>query len=195
MIFIVFGLFHFVSAQMSNPALRDELLNMEKVDQEERKKCMTGDADSQAQCFVKLAETVDSANTKRLEELFDRFGFPNKKMVGAEAVQAFMILLQHTTTDKLRERSVKPITKAFTAKELTPQDYANFIDRLRLHQGKGQLYGSGFESKDGKLVLSKTDDIGNLEKRRRRIGLPPLSEYIQMLKDMYHLEVQVPVLR
>jgi hypothetical protein len=57
------------------------------------------------------------------------------------------------------KKCVKPITRAFKAKELSAQDYSNFIDRFRLHQGKGQLYGTGFETKDGKLVLSKTEDI------------------------------------
>jgi hypothetical protein len=71
-------------------------------------------------------------------------------------------------------------------------DYANFIDRLRLHRGKKQLYGSGFEFKDGKMVLSPTEDMRNLDKRRTRIGLPPLTEHVKMMKETYHLEVVIP---
>ena len=70
--------------------------------------------------------------------------------------------------------------------------YANFVDRLRLHQGKKQLYGTGFEFKDGKMVLSPTEDVPDLDKRRSRIGLPPMSEAIKMMKEIYHLEVVVP---
>jgi hypothetical protein len=54
------------------------------------------------------------------------------------------------------------------------------------------LYGSGFEFKDGKLVLSPTKDIANLEKRRAKIGLPPLAEYIKTLEEIYHLKAEVP---
>ena len=70
--------------------------------------------------------------------------------------------------------------------------YANFVDRLRLHQGKKQLYGSGFEFKDGKLVLSPTEDIKNLENRRKKISLPPMAEYIKGLEEIYHLKAVYP---
>jgi hypothetical protein len=190
--FIVLGLSRSVAAQVSNPALRDELLAMEKVDQEERVKCTAGDADFQIQCLKKLSETIDAVNTKRLEEIFDQYGFPDTAKVGKEGLRAFMVLLQHTTTDKLREKSIKPITKAFKRRELTSQDYANFIDRFRLHQGKPQIYGSGFETKDGKLVLSKTEGLKDLDKRRKKIGLPPMSEHVEMLKSIYKLEVEMP---
>ena len=71
-------------------------------------------------------------------------------------------------------------------------DYANFVDRLRLHQGKKQLYSSGFDFKEGKMVMSPTEDMKNLDKRRAKIGLPPLAELIKMMKEMYKLEVVVP---
>ena len=103
-----------------------------------------------------------------------------------------MTLLQHVITDELRVKSLKPITKAFKNKELPPTEYANFVDRLRLHQGKKQLYGAGFEFRDGKLVLSPTEDIKNLEKRRAKIGLPPMAEYIKELEDLYHLKAVYP---
>ena len=181
-----------LAAQVSNSALRDELLAMEKVDQDERRKCSAGDADFQMKCFVEIAKTIDSPYTERLEKIFDTHGFPDSKMVGPDGQNAFMILLQHTIGDRLRLKAVKPITKAFKRKEMSPQDYANFIDRLRLHQGKGQLYGSGFEFKDGKMVLSKTEDLKNLERRRRKIGLPPMSETVKMMKEIYKLEIEIP---
>lgn len=189
---LVICISHAVSAQVSNPELRTELLAMEKVDQDERRKCNSGDADFQIKCYAEIAKTVDTPNTKRLEEIFQKHGFPNNKMVGPDGQTAFMILLQHTIGDRLRVKAVKPITNAFKRRELTPLDYANFIDRLRLHQGKGQLYGSGFEFKDGKMVLSKTEDLKNLEKRRRRIGLPPMSEAVKMMKEIYKLEIEFP---
>ncbi len=43
------------------------------------------------------------------------------------------------------------------------------------------------------MVMSKTVDLKNLAKRRAKIGLPPLDEYIKMLKEMYHLDVVTPV--
>ncbi len=189
---LFFTFCHLANAQYSKPEVREELLAMEKVDQDARQKCTNGTADVQIQCLVKISETIDAPNTKRLEEIFRQYGLPNDTLVGKDGFQAFMILLQHCNSDALREKSLKPIRRAFERKELPPLDYANFIDRLRLNQRKSQLYGSGFETKDGKLVMSKTKDIKNLNKRRAKIGLPPLAEYIRMLKEMYNLVVEVP---
>ena len=180
------------SAQVLYPNLRDELLSMEKVDQDARMKCANGSADEQVKCLAPVLKAIDEPHTKRLEEIFDQIGFPNTAKVGREGMQAFMILLQHAPTDALRVRSLKPITAAFKNKELPPMDYANFVDRLRLHQGKKQLYGSGFDFKEGKMVMSPTEDMKNLDKRRAKIGLPPLAELIKMMKEMYKLEVVVP---
>jgi len=180
------------SAQVLHPYLRDELLSMEKVDQDARMKCANGSADEQVKCLAPLLKAIDEPHTKRLEEIFDQIGFPNTAKVGREGMQAFMILLQHAPTDALRVRSLTPITAAFKNKELPPMDYANFVDRLRLHQGKKQLYGSGFDFKEGKMVMSPTEDMKNLDKRRAKVGLPPLAELIKMMKEMYKIEVVVP---
>ena len=179
-------------AQVARPELRDELLGMLKLDQDERNKCTSGDAEFQSQCLARLAETIDARHTKRLEEIFVMHGLPDTGMVGEEGLKAFLIMLQHAPDDTLRIKVESSITRAFKRKEVKPQDYANYIDRLRLHQGKLQIYGSGFETKDGKLVLSPTVDLKNLEKRRKKIGLPPMSEYVKVLREIYKLEVEMP---
>lgn len=190
--FVFFLLVSIANAQELNTALREELLAMEKTDQEARKKCISGTADEQIQCLEKIDQTIDAPNTKRLEEIFKKYGFPTMKLVSKDGFQAFLLLLQHSTSDSLREKSLKPIKKAFKRGEISPLDYANFTDRLLLHQGKPQIYGSGFKTKDGKLVMDKTKDIKNLDKRRRKIGLPPIAEYVKMLKEIYNLEVEMP---
>lgn len=188
----IFLLFSAVSGQTLNNSLREELLKMEEVDQKARRECVKLNADGQANCLLKTAETIDKPHTKRLEEIFAQYGFPGVKLVGKDGFAAFMLLLQHSTSDSLREKSLKPIKKAFKRKELSPQEYANFVDRLLVHQGKPQIYGSNFETKDGKLVMTKTKDLKNLDKRRRKIGLPPIAEYAKMLKEIYNLEVEIP---
>jgi hypothetical protein len=178
-------------AQGLNAALRGELLAMEKVDQDARMKCVNGSGDEQVNCLMEIAEKIDTPNTKRLEAIYEQYGFPDAKLVGNDGFKSFMILLQHCFSDDLRKKCLRPIRKAFKQKELSALDYANFTDRLLLHRGKPQIYGSGFETKDGRLVMSKTKDIKNLDKRRVKIGLPPIGEYIKVLKEMYHLEVDV----
>lgn len=191
--FILFFLFCAAgSAQDLNKTLRDELLLMRDADQRARRECAQGNAEEQIKCLIKTAETIDRPNTARLAEIFAREGFPTVKMVGKEGVDAFMLLLQHATDERLREKCLKPISKAFARGEIAAPEYANFVDRLRVRQGKPQIYGSNFDIRDGKLVMSKTRDLKNLDRRRQKIGLPPLAEYVKMLKDFYKLEVELP---
>ena len=192
LILIWFSVFVATATGQQFPNVRTELLQMEKVDQEARLNCTNGTSEEQIKCLGEISKAIDEPNTKRISQIYDQIGFPNTAKVGKDGLQAFMILLQHAPTDELRVRSLKPISKAFKDRELPAMEYANFVDRLRLHQGKKQLYGAGFEIKDGKLVLSPTEDLKNLEKRRARIGLPPMAEYIKGLEEIYHLKAVYP---
>ena len=186
--FLLFFLFAGVSAQKFDDSLRLELLEMEKNDQALRIECNNKGGEKLLECLAKIAQTVDEPNTKRLTEIVDKYGMPTVSMVGKDGFQAFMIVLQHATSDELRLRCLKPIKKAFKRNELPAQNYANFVDRLRVHQGKLQLYGCNFDIKDGKLVMSPVKDPKGLGKRRAKIGLPPIEEYMKILEEMYHLK-------
>jgi len=54
------------SAQVLYPNLRDELLSMEKVDQDARMKCANGSADEQVKCLAPVLKAIDEPHTKRL---------------------------------------------------------------------------------------------------------------------------------
>ncbi|MET0753223.1 MAG: DUF6624 domain-containing protein [Pyrinomonadaceae bacterium] len=188
-------IFIFVSAaaaQTFNTPLRDELLKMREIDQTARAQCSKGNADEQLKCYAEISQTIDAPNTKRLEAIFAQYGFPKANLVGQEGVDAFMLMLQHAPDERLREKLLKPIKKAFKRGEITANEYSNYVDRLLVHQGKPQIYGSNFEIKDGKLVMSKTKDVKNLDKRRKKVGLPTIAEYVKLMKEIYNLEVVIP---
>ena len=191
---IIIFIFAFVSinkAQEPAKTLREELLAMCEADQKARLECVKGNAEEQMKCLVEIDKTIDEPNTKRLEQIFRQYGFPTAQTVGRDGVDAFLLLLQHSNSDALREKSLKPIERAFKRKEISPSDFAGFVDRLPDHQNKPQIYGSNFDLKNGKFVMSRTKDIKNLDKRRKKIGLPPIAEYIKMMKEMYNLEVEL----
>jgi hypothetical protein len=139
-----------------------------------------------------MSETVDKPNTKRINEIYKTIGFPDAKTVGEDGVDAFLLILQHSNDIKLKQKCLAGITKAFKAKQLSSSNYANFTDRLLFNLGKPQVYGCNFELKDGKLVMSKTADLKNLDRRRKKIGLPTIAEYAAKMKEVYNLEVVIP---
>ena len=179
------------NGQPTHPELRSELLEMRRVDQEARMKC-SGTAEEQMKCFREIAEKIDVPHTKRLNEMFEKHGFPSLAMVGKEGLEAFMLLVQHAVSDEIRERVREPMRLAFERKEIPPDRYSTFIDRLLVNQGKPQIYGTNFEMKDGRLVMSPVEDPAGLNNRRRAAGLPPIEEYAEMLRELYKIEVVLP---
>jgi hypothetical protein len=182
----------YMSWAQTKPELRDELIAMRERDQAARFACMNGTADDQAKCFVKTLEEIDKPNTKRLNEVFAEHGFPTTALVGRDGVQAFVLILQHSGDLELKKKSQKGMKRAYEDKIISVMDYTNFVDRLLTDQGKLQIYGSGFETKDGKFVMRPVEDPKNLDKRRKKIGLMPIAEYAKMLGEMYKLEVVIP---
>lgn len=177
------------AAQEKESALKAELLSMRERDQAARTECAKGTAEEQMKCMAKVFETVDKPNTRRLNEIFAVGGFPEASAVGPEGVKAFFLLLQHSGDLELKKKCVSGIERAFKAGVLNVSEYSSFVDRLLVDQGKPQIYGSNFESRDGQLVMSPTEDVVNLDKRRKEIGLPTIAEYMKMLKEFYKLEV------
>ena len=179
-------------SQALNNALRLELIAMRDRDQKAREDCSKGDTDQQLKCYAEISESVDKPNTQRLDEIGRTVGVPDVRMVGADGVKAYYLVLQHSPSIELRKKSQKAMKKAFEANALSAMDYANFTDRLRVKLGKPQIYGSNFDFIDGKLVMSATKDAGNLDARRRKLGLPPIAEYARTLGEIYKMEVVIP---
>ncbi|MFL6467906.1 MAG: hypothetical protein ACJ72Z_08105, partial [Pyrinomonadaceae bacterium] len=55
----VFGATFVASAQVRYPDLRDELVGMEKIDQDARKKCVNAPGNEQVKCLAELSKKID----------------------------------------------------------------------------------------------------------------------------------------
>ena len=180
-----------VYAQGIDEKLRGELLSMRERDQAARVKCANGTSDEQIKCIVEVSKEIDAPNTKRITEIFDAKGFPTASLVGTDGVKAFFLIVQHSGSLELKKKCLPGIRQAFDEKVISPSEYAGFVDRLAVDEGKPQTYGSNFEMKDGKLVMSATHDLAGLDARRKELGLPPIAEYVTMLREFYKLEVVI----
>jgi hypothetical protein len=62
--------------------------------------------------------------------------------------------------------------------ELSREKYALLVDRVRLQQGKKQLYGSQLKGKPGHFEVLPLEDPVNVDQRRAEMGMQPLADYI-----------------
>jgi hypothetical protein len=163
-----------------NDALRRELLEMRDADQRVRS------AAFHATNFHGIL-AVDSRHLGRLKEIVDEHGWPGKSLVGEDGANAAWLLVQHATQDPDFMKRCRGLMEwAVKRGEASSTDYAYLVDRVRLQDGKGQLYGTQFiQDSKGRLVLQPLKDPEEVDKRRRKMGLGPLAEYEAQLRQFY----------
>ncbi len=164
------------------PKIAQELQEMVTVDQDMRKRSLTEDY---------WDETVDARNTERMKEIIAEIGWPTASKVGPQGVSDAWLLVQHADHDvDFQERCLELMKKA-PAGEIDMIDVAYLTDRIRVNQGKGQLYGTQFTQEDGKHIPRTIEDEANIDARRAEMGMGPLSEQVQLMYDRYPFEKEV----
>ena len=142
--------------------------------------------------FLKRLMVTDSARSVWLREVIRKYGWPGRALVGDSAAKAAWLILQHTQLAGFQEEMLPVLDSAAQRGDMPRQEVALLTDRVRVRQGKGQIYGASFAIKDGKLVADSIDDIAHVDERRAAIGLPPMAEYARVLGEVYKVPVVWP---
>ena len=61
-------------------------------------------------------------------------------------------------------------------RDASPADLAYLTDRVLMHRGEAQVYGTQYVERDGALELWKVLDPSGLDQRRAALGLVPEAE-------------------
>ena len=64
---------------------------------------------------------------------------------------------------------------------------AYLTDRVLVNEGSPQIYGTQIQDIEGNAVLRPVEDPDHLDKRRREMGLGPITDYLHILKEFYRL--------
>lgn len=157
---------------------------MRNADQDVRKRAL---ADPKNEVLQAEWKTVDANNLARLEAILDRYGWPTTAMVGKDGVSAAWTLSQHGDPEFLH-RVLPMMKKSVDRGDLPGAFYATSLDRVRVQDKQKQVYGSQFNTSDGKCEPLPIEDPEHVDARRKAIGLGPLREYAEQLCTMYHLK-------
>nr|WP_228371070.1 DUF6624 domain-containing protein [Shewanella piezotolerans] len=68
------------------------------------------------------------------------------------------------------------------------QQVALLTDRVLIAQGKKQIYGTQADLSEGKVVFSPIEDEANVDKRRKKMNMPPLGLYLKLMEEMYGIK-------
>jgi hypothetical protein len=171
----------------SQPALARELLAMEQRDQQARNRATKEGAvvleDSE---IGKAIRRVDTANTARLKEIVDEYGWPGRSLVGERASRSAWLLAQHADLDLKFQKRALEMMEAMPDDEIVRRDVAYLSDRVLVAAGKKQRYGTQLECRDGELVgRTPIADKDNVDARRAKVDMEPLADYKQSYIDTY----------
>lgn len=122
-----------------------------------------------------VVELIDRDNTARLREIIARYGWPGHRLVGEPAAHAAWLLAQHAPPD-LQEQCLPLLEDAVARGDASPADLAYLMDRVLMHRGEPQIYGTQYQQRDGALELWTVLDPSGLDQRRAALGLQPEAE-------------------
>jgi hypothetical protein len=164
-----------------NPALRRELLAMVAIDQKVRE----GMRLPMTPADVARMQEADVRHTARMKQILAMHGWPGRSLVGEDGAHAAWLLVQHADEQFMAD-SLSLMEQAVLKDEASRKDYAYLLDRVRMKQGKPQVYGTQFVSgPDGMPVLYPIEAAEHVDERRRAIGLPPMAEYEKKIREVY----------
>lgn len=169
-----------------NKELQIEIIKMYINDQYVRSNLMTDILEKYSLKKEEIIEDIygiytDEKNRERLKQIIAQYGFPTRNLVGKDAMQGIFLIIQHSDQDKQWQKSqLANIEKAVKMEDMDGESYAYLYDRIKINTGEKQWYGTQFEKVDAKnniAELAPTEDLENLDHRRRTMGMMPVEMY------------------
>jgi len=162
---------------------RRELETRGQADQAVRESVGEGGHVDLAQ-VAEMART-DSSNTTWLKAYVARWGWPTAAQVGREGVNVAFLIVQHAVHDTGFMRAMLPsIEASYRRGDLNGGSVALLTDRLEVKAGRPQIYGTQLSLRNGRWLLDPIADSPGVDARRRKMGLPPLAEYLRVVDSI-----------
>ena len=128
---------------------------------------------------------IDEINRNHLKKIIESHGFPTRKLVGKDAMNGIFLIIQHADGDRIwQEAQLTNLELAVTRGDFSKQQYAYLYDRIKVNSGQPQRFGSQFLKVDKKnkiAELRETEDLTNLNQRRRKMGMMPIEMYKKLI--------------
>jgi hypothetical protein len=137
---------------------------------------------------MKNLSATDAQLTVELKQIVDQKGWPTIALVGIGASNAAMTVLTHSADHAWQLHLLPTLEQLADAGKIDPSTLALVVDRELVSQGKLQRYGSQFKAVTGGMAMFGVEDPDQLDQRREKALLPPMTVYRETLERMYHLK-------
>ncbi len=117
-----------------------------------------------------------------MQQIVEKYGWPTRKMVGADGMRAAWLLVQHADHDVAFQHKCLTLMEAHKSDDQVARaDLAYLTDRVLVNQGKPQVYGTQFHVVEGERKPRPIRDPENVDTRRESVGLKTLKEYTEFM--------------
>jgi hypothetical protein len=168
----------------SNEELRRELLAMAALDLQVRADLIRRGVIYDG--YHPEMEAIHVRNASRLKEILAEHTWPVPSVVGDDGAEAAWLIVQHAIGDPPFQRQCLPLLRSAAQTGEVPLWQAAMLeDRIRMFEGKPQIYGTQLETdSEGRVRPYMLEDPEHVEERRSKVGLEPLSERLAREKPI-----------
>lgn len=130
---------------------------------------------------AKRMERCDEQNQKIVFKILDKRGVP--KNLSNEAFNSIWLVVQHSDTEHI-EKYLPILRQAADRGGISQIELTTMEDRLRVYKRTAQIYGSQTIDTGNTIYFYPIAEPENLDSRRAEIGMSPIAEYIEILKEV-----------
>lgn len=136
---------------------------------------------------------LHNENAANLNDIIDAIGYPTAGKVGKEANAAAWLVIQHAIGQpSFMKKCARLLETSVREAEENPLHLAYLTDRIAVFEGKPQHYGTQFDWNDeGTLSPLAFDDLTEVNRRRKTIGLNTVEEQTKVIRKRAAAERQV----
>ncbi len=131
----------------------------------------------------KFDNQIDVKNTREFKKILDRYGWPKKSVFGENVSNGAWLIVQHADHDiDFQESCLKVVKRLEKINEISRQVIPLLIDRVRVNQGRKQIYGTQFYTNEkNQLVPLPLTNPSKVNSSRKKYGLSSLASYRRLL--------------
>jgi hypothetical protein len=154
-------------------SIADEIIAMSEKDQAMRKS-------------NQWDASIDVENTRRMKEIIQQIGWPTCSKVGIHASNMAWLLVQHADHDRAFQKMCLELMTSQPPGEVHLPNIAYLEDRVRVGEGRPQLYGTQFHvDEHGNFGPFLIEDSANVDQRRKSMKLGTLAEYTHQMEQIH----------
>lgn len=188
--FICCIIFTISASSQTDTLLQRQLDSLLQIDQQVQMDMINASVANASKQTRDSLENVKSATFKRhihlLKNIINEKGLPTYSSVGKTHSDNFFILANHSFDDTpFQEKVVEIAKKELKRKNISGSQLAMLIDKMRIKSGRNQIYGTQCTYTASEAIAADLEKPASVDKRRKKMGLPPLKEYLDMMTEFH----------